>query len=257
MSGIYPVEQKLVSFNGDELLGVKANDGKVYVGVKWVCEGLGLSEGQMKSERKKIQEDVVLKHGGSRYFVLPTNGGNQEVLVIELDFLPLWLAKISITPSMLVHQPDVADKLVKYQLKAKDVLAAAFIHNGFNYNDLSPELQAIFVVDKKMQNLDSRVEHLENHTTIDYAQQRLLRKAGNAKVVGVLGGKKSAAYKNNSIRSSVYSALWNDYQEFFSVASYCNTYTKDINRGLQYVPHWTPPTNLLRQIEEANGQTLF
>lgn len=65
------LEQKLVDFNGAELLGVKANDGKVYVGVRWVCEGIGLSEGQVKAESKKIKEDVVLKNGGSRYFNLP------------------------------------------------------------------------------------------------------------------------------------------------------------------------------------------
>ncbi|WP_411735031.1 ORF6C domain-containing protein [Paenibacillus sp. M2] len=256
MSEIYSVEQKLVPFNGAELLGVRANDGKVYVGVKWVCQGIGFDKNHSDAQVKKIQTDVVLGQGASN-LTLPTNGGRQEALVIELDFLPLWLAKISITPSMQAHQPEVADKLVKYQLKAKDVLAAAFIHNGFNYDDLSPELKAIFAVDKKMQQLDSRLEHLENHTTIDYAQQRLLRKAGNSKVVGVLGGKKSAAYSDNSIRSSVYSALWNDYQEYFNITSYCNTYTKDLERGLQYVPHWTPPTNLLRRIEEVNGQTLF
>lgn len=253
---VYPVEQKLVPFNGAEMLGVKASDGKVYVGVRWVCEGIGLTEGQMKGERKKIQEDIVLRDGG-RNFILNGNGGAREVLTIELDFLPLWLAKISITPSMQAHQPEVADKLKKYQLKAKDALADAFIHNGFNYDDLSPELKAIFAVDKKMQQIDTRLEHLENHTTIDYGQQRQLKKAGNAKVIGLLGGKRAAAYKDSSLRHRVYSALWNDYQDYFGINSYNNTYTKDFIRGLPYIQHWTPPNNLLREIEEFNGQRLF
>ncbi|MGR5866950.1 hypothetical protein ACT7DZ_33660 [Bacillus cereus] len=42
-------------------MAVKANDEKIYVGVKWVCQGIGLSEDQMRNERKKIQSDVVLK----------------------------------------------------------------------------------------------------------------------------------------------------------------------------------------------------
>ncbi|MNU94241.1 hypothetical protein D3C71_842000 [compost metagenome] len=130
---IYPLEQKLVPFNGTELLGVKANDGKVYVGVRWVCEGIGLTVDQTKNERNRIQRDVVLQQGGLN-FTLPTNGGNQEVLTIELDFLPLWLAKISITPNMQINQPIVAKKLAQYQLKAKDVLAEAFIHS---YNDIT------------------------------------------------------------------------------------------------------------------------
>lgn len=253
---VYPVEQKLVPFNGAEMLGVKASDGKVYVGVRWVCEGIGLSEGQMKGERKKIQEDIVLRDGG-RNFVLNGNGGARDVLTIELDFLPLWLAKISITPSMQAHQPEVADKLKKYQLKAKDALAAAFIKPDYRFENMSPELKAILFVDDKVQQLDSRLEHLENHTTIDYGQQRQLKKAGNAKVIGLLGGKRAAAYKDSSLRYRVYSALWNDYQDYFGINSYNNTYTKDFIRGLPYIQHWTPPNNLLREIEEFNGQRLF
>lgn len=60
---------KEVDFNGDTLMSVQNNENeKVYVGVKWICNGIGLSEGQI---RKKIQEDIVLKQGG-RNFVLPT-----------------------------------------------------------------------------------------------------------------------------------------------------------------------------------------
>lgn len=64
MSIVESYEQKLVEFNGSELLGVKTDDGKVYVGVRWVCEGIGLTEDQMKNERKRIKNDVVLNKGG-------------------------------------------------------------------------------------------------------------------------------------------------------------------------------------------------
>ena len=58
---------------------------------------------------------------------LPTNGGLQEILCLNIDFVPLWLAKISITPSMKENNPELVDKLVKYQLKTKDILAKAFL----------------------------------------------------------------------------------------------------------------------------------
>lgn len=58
---------------------------------------------------------------------LPTNGGIQDVLCLKLDYIPLWLAKISITPNMKEGNPELVDKLVKCQLQAKDVLAEAFI----------------------------------------------------------------------------------------------------------------------------------
>lgn len=118
---------KEVNFNGATLMACE-KDEKVYVAVRWVCEGIGLSDGQMKSERKKIQEDLVLSKGG-RNIVLPTGGGTQEVQCIELDFLPLWLAKISITPKMQKDKPEVVTNLIEYQLKAKEVLANAFVRN--------------------------------------------------------------------------------------------------------------------------------
>lgn len=136
------VEQKTVSFQGADLLGAKTADGKIYVGVRWVCEGIGLTDDQMKNERKRIKADVVLKQGGLNLTHL-TKGGPQEVSCIEIDFLPLWLAKISITPNMMENQPEVAQNLVEYQLKAKDALAAAFLPKEFQSrgNKQAPSLE--------------------------------------------------------------------------------------------------------------------
>lgn len=117
-----------VDFYGDTLMCAEDNStGKIYVGVKWICQGIGLTEDQTKNERKKIGKDLVLSKGGSNLTLL-TNGGEQEVLCIELDYLPLWLAKISITPKMQKNNPIAVKKLINYQLKAKDVLAQAFIN---------------------------------------------------------------------------------------------------------------------------------
>lgn len=117
---------KTVDFMGDGLLAAQDKDGVIWAGVKWFCDGLGLSEGQIKAERKKIQEDLVLSKGG-RNLTLPTNGGEQDVLCLQLDYVPLWLAKISITPNTKENNPKLVEKLIKYQLKAKDVLAQAFL----------------------------------------------------------------------------------------------------------------------------------
>jgi len=121
------LEIKKVPFMGAELMAARDNDGQIWAGVRWMCEGIGLSEGQTKNERLKIQKDEVLSEGG-RNFVLNESGyGNREVLCLKLDFVPLWLAKISITPAMKEEHPDLAERLKQYQLKAKDVLAAAFM----------------------------------------------------------------------------------------------------------------------------------
>lgn len=121
----------------------------------------------------------------------------------------------------------------------------------------SKEIQAILLLDQRSQEHTERIERLENTTTIDFGQQKQLQKTGRSRVTGILGGKKTEAYTNSSLRSKVYSALWNDYQDYFEINSYCNTYKKDFDIGKTYVEKWTPPANLMRQIEAANGQALF
>ena len=125
---------KEVNFNGSALMAVQSEDGNIHVGVKWICQGLGLSKGQMQAERVRIQEDLVLSQGG-RKIVLPTKGGKQEVLCIELDFLPLWLAKIN---ANIINNSMVQDKLIDYQLHAAKVLAAAFADDRITSKEFLP-----------------------------------------------------------------------------------------------------------------------
>ncbi|MFH1740979.1 MAG: phage antirepressor KilAC domain-containing protein [bacterium] len=123
MDKLIPVEQKTVTFNDAELMAVKANDGKVYAGVKWICGGLGMDKSKCDVHIQKIQADVVLSRGACK-INLPTSSGFQDVLCIELNFLPLWLAKIN---ANIIDDPALQANLISYQLKAKDVLAEAFL----------------------------------------------------------------------------------------------------------------------------------
>lgn len=116
---------KNVEFNGAMLRAAQVEN-IIWVGVKWICDGLGLSEDRGKYERKKIQKDLVLNKG-VKFYPLGTGNSDSEVLCLMLDYLPLWLVKISITPTMKRENPELVDKLIEYQLKAKDVLAEAFL----------------------------------------------------------------------------------------------------------------------------------
>lgn len=120
------LEIKRVPFMGTELLAARDADGQIWAGVCGMCDGIGLSRGQRAWQLLNIQTDKVLKEGASN-LRLPTNGGNQDVWCLKLDFVPLWLAKISFTPAMRRENPELVDRLVEYQLHAKDVLAEAFL----------------------------------------------------------------------------------------------------------------------------------
>lgn len=119
------MEIKTVNFLGSNLLAAKDDSGQVWAGVSHICKGIGLNKNQKDNQTCKVQNDKILKNGVSK-FDAGVFDPNNETIGLKLEFIPLWLAKISITPNMKKNQADVADRLLQYQLKVKDVLADAF-----------------------------------------------------------------------------------------------------------------------------------
>lgn len=156
---------KDVQFNGATLRAAQDAENMIWVGVRWVCQGIGLTEGQARRERKRIHEDLTLKQGESN-LTLPTDGGNQDVLCIRLDFLPLWVAKINPTPTMKKENPQLVENLVEYQLKAKDVLADAFL----NKNALAPRADYM----TQIVNLQSTIEEMRQENQKMYKDMSAL-----------------------------------------------------------------------------------
>ena len=161
------LEVKKVPFMGTELVAARDANGQIWAGVRWLCDGMGLTEGQRKRQIANIQSDKVLSKGGSN-LVLPTKGGKQEVLCLKLDFLPLWLAKINITPSMQAETPELAEKLEGYQLNAKDVLAEAFLPKRYQAGGRSMTDYQEMMAETRRQNIAVQKARLLNQMAADY-----------------------------------------------------------------------------------------
>lgn len=151
---------------GTNLMAARDTGGQIWAGVRWMCDGMGLSEGQRKRQIANIQTDRVLSKGGSN-LTLPTNGGEQSVLCLKLDFVPLWLAKIAITPTMEAETPALADRLEQYQLRAKDVLAAAFMPVSAtpDLDALSPQLKCLINIELRQREQAKAIE--DTNTRLD------------------------------------------------------------------------------------------
>lgn len=115
------LQVKEVRFNGERIIVIRES-GKIYVSVKNVCDNLGMDLKQHKAQKLKLRNDGLLK-GGIKLYPLKSNGGIQETMLLELDYLPIWLAKIN--PSRFSE--ELKKQLIEYQLKAKDVLADEFL----------------------------------------------------------------------------------------------------------------------------------
>lgn len=101
---------------------------------------------------------------------------------------------------------------------------------------------------------EERLSYLENNMTIDFGQQQRLQNKAKSKAVKVLGGINSPAYRDKSISSKVFSAIWKDYKNYFMLGSYRDTAKVDFHKALDYLDKWTLQGGLLREVEECNRQ---
>ena len=120
---------------------------------------------------------------------------------------------------------------------------------------LSKEMQALFLLDDRTQKQEQRLTALENTMTVDYNQQRVLRKSISRSVICALGDENAPAYIDNHVRSKVYSECNHDVQDWFRVNSVGNIPRKRFDEAVEYIQRWKPSTNTVMLIQQTNGQT--
>lgn len=237
------LEIKRVPFLGAELMAARDESGQIWAGVRWMCDGLGLSKGQMQRQVTNISGDKVLSKGVAN-LQLPTSGGRQSVLCLKLDFVPLWLAKISITPTMESDNPELADRLEQYQLRAKDVLAAAFLPAV--HKEPKSAMELLRLQSQAMFELDERVSVLENQMTIDHGQQRELQKAVSRRVLD-RAATVIPAWALDEQKPKFFASLYRDLKNRFGVPSYRDIRPADYPSAMAYVETWIEPAELRRK----------
>ncbi|MCA9933392.1 MAG: ORF6C domain-containing protein [Ardenticatenaceae bacterium] len=115
---LVPIEQRSVDFYGDDLTAVRANDGRIYASLNQMCRVLGLNT---RGQSQRTDRHAVLSRGKG-VCKIHTPGGEQSVVVLRVDLVPLWLA--GVRASMV--NDDVRPKLERFQEEAATVLWEAF-----------------------------------------------------------------------------------------------------------------------------------
>lgn len=100
-----------VPFHGSALYVVNHN-GEPYTPMKPIVEGMGLD---WKSQRTKIKQRFAK---GGVEITIPTAGGPQRMLCLQLRKLAAWLATIQ--PNKV--KPAIRDNVIRYQDECDDVL---------------------------------------------------------------------------------------------------------------------------------------
>lgn len=155
------LEVKQVPFLGSELMAARDEAGKIWVAIKWMCDGIGFTRNQADNQIQKIQTDKVLSQGYKK-FPMGVFDVRNEIISIEINFVPLWLAKISITPKMEEETPNVVENLYHYQLEARDVLAKAFLNHEDkpDFASLSPQLQLLISMELRQKEQEKAIQEV-------------------------------------------------------------------------------------------------
>lgn len=128
-------------------------------------------------------------------------------------------------------------------------------------SDLSVELQAIIMHDKKIQRIETRMDKLEYDIPLYGSEADELCNHVKRKGIEMLGGRESNSYKDTKIRSAVYTDIYNQIKREFGLYDEKGRYKsyKALKRRYIYEAHevidtYSLPTFLAEQIEDCNAQ---
>lgn len=158
-------------FYGDELIALKDNaTGEVYTAINTILRNIGFKDSQVRYHRNKWINDLSISQGVHK-FSIPSNGGYQISDCITSRLLPFALAKINISVRTKREYPELVKRLLLYQDKCADVLAAVFIDHtsiqDIQFQEVITVLnrlgKAIDTLHGELQYAISEITNLNNH----------------------------------------------------------------------------------------------
>ena len=209
-----------------------------------VCKALGLSQPSKVKER--------LNPKGVNTIPTPTNGGEQNLLYInESNFYK----------AVFQSRKDSAERFTEWV--TSEVLPS--IRKTGRYGKPMTTAEKIQLLAQGNEELSGRVEKVEDKIDslendmplygceIDEIQKHVKRRG-----VDILGGKKSEAYHDRSIRSLVYSDIYCQLKrEYGCVSSYKSIKRKYIADVHEFIDCYVAPVFLREQIADVNAQMSF
>lgn len=249
---------KSVDLMGDTVMAAQDTKGNIWAGVGYFCNALGMNKAQKDRQIRNIKKDEALSEGCSRLAAGVFDKDN-ETYALRLDYIPLWLAKISITDKTKKDNPELAKKLLKYQLKAKDILAEAFMPKQSMPQTTDDKIQLLAQghteLKAEVDSIREDLEALKMDLPIFPVEAEKITTAVKKKGVVVMGGKQSPAYLNRSLQHKVYTNIYANLKyNFGGIKSYKSLKRSQCDKALEIINAYEPPLFLTEQIAGENAQ---
>lgn len=196
-------------------------EGQPWFVLKDVCDVLDID--QVAGIKRRLSDDVISNHP-----IPDALGRPQQTIVINEDGLYDVILE-SRKPEARAFRKWITSEVLPTIRKtggyAIDPLAGA-----------SPELRAILMVDKKTQEIESRVNQVEakldEQITLDHGEARRLQKAIAKRVYGVS--------EDEEQRSELFRELHREIKDRWGVPSYHDVKRKEFADVIRYIEAWFP-----------------
>lgn len=168
-----------------------------------------------------------------------TNGGKQKMIFID---------ESNLYKTIFQSRKESAERFTDW---VTGEVLPSIRKTGSYQKKLSPQ-EMMRIQLGMLDDVSDRVSKLENTMNIDYGQQKVLNDLVSARVIKILGGKNSNAYKE--ISRKVFAEINHDYKDYFNVNSRANTPRLKNEQAVEYIKNWMPSTNTMMLIKDCNAQ---
>lgn len=230
-------------FNSQEFGCIRTTkiSGSPWFVAKDIAEALGYS-----NPRKAVYDHVSPEDKGVTKWSTP--GGAQEVTVINESGLY----------ALIFGSKKESAKRFKRWVTA-EVLPEIRKTGSYQIENLSKEMKAILMHDQKIVGIEKRVDKIEHDIPLFGCETDELSAHVKRKIVQILGGKESEAYRDKTIRSKAFRAAYTGLCQEFGVIydtgkpkSYKNLKRRYLSAAHDYIENFQVPIYLQEMIEEAN-----
>lgn len=110
-------------------------------------------------------------------------------------------------------------------------------------------------MEEDVADIKTSLSDVKNRMGLPGNMKRTFSKARNRKIIELMGGSKSNAYLDKSLRQKAYSQMFASFKEQFQADSYADCPMKNFDAAIKFVNNWFAPYELQQKIQQLNSQT--
>ena len=231
-----------------ELIKIREENGEQLVSARELYEFLGITErfSSWFERYCKYGFEENIDFTSVKNFTVVNNGAKKE---LQDYAMTIEMAK----EFSMLQRTERGKEARKYFIACERKL------KEFNdpYKRLSPEVRAIIAIDTKVQKIEEDFNTFKSNLPLLNVDCKELQAAVKKKGIEVLGGYRSIAYCDNSLRSRTYKDIQFHIKREFGVSRYEAIKRKHLNKALEIVRTYKAPFVLQDEIIMCNNQSQF